>query len=59
MSAKDAVKAREDAKRRPVAEPVEVKKPKKAKPVETDIERIEWKPPADWVTDEVTLGDDS
>lgn len=54
MSAKDAVKAREDAKRKPKLDvTVEVsasdveKKPKRSKPVETDIERIEWRPSVD------------
>lgn len=60
MSAKDAVKAREDAKwssRAPREYLVEPKKPK-GKKSETDIERVEWRPPADWQPDEVPLGDD-
>ena len=49
MSAKDAVKAREDAKLRPVREP-EPKKPKAKKtepdrPIETDLDRIKWEVP--------------
>jgi fructose-1-phosphate kinase PfkB-like protein len=62
MSAKDAVRARELAKR-PVRVPVETpKKPKtskRAEPVETDIERVGWRLSVDEVEAlEVPSGDD-